>query len=264
MLWTIPLATTLLSSGYDLWQANQQGKRADELQRNTVRPLFNIPESEKKSLLSAEEQARMTRLPGQSAIEGRLDQTTANQVNMVERMGTGGATSINAASRAYGMQQDKENELGIAAANMRLNNQQILRDELDENAQWQNKAWEWDTANPYMQKMAAIAALREAQLRNRNTGVKNLIGGLGNTAMMGAMGDDGVTGGGDGWFDGWGKNSTNKTSAYGRYSKYEQLMDPNQTQGAPTTTQNPNKDTPEVFGLTDKMFGNPYLWGGRN
>jgi hypothetical protein len=206
MLWTIPLATTLASSAYDWWTSYQQGKRADAMQKNNVRPNLGIPESEQRSLASAENQAKMTRLPGQSAIEGRLDQTTANQVAMVERQGIGGATSINAASTAYGNQQQKENELGIASANMQLNNQQILRDELDENAGWQQKAWDWNVGDPYMSKQTAIASLREAQLRNRNTAFKNLVGGLGNTAMMGMMGDDGEMGGGDGWFDAMAKS----------------------------------------------------------
>ena len=253
----IPLAATLASSAYDWWTSSQQKKKADEMQKNNIRPNLGIPESEQRSLASAENQAGMTRLPGQSAIEGRLDQTTADQVAMVERQGIGGPTSINAASTAYGNQQQKENELGIASANMQLNNQQILRDELDENAQWQQKAWDWNVGDPYMSKQTAIASLREAQLRNRNTAVKNLVGGLGNTAMMGMMGNDGVMGGGDGWFDSIAKSSS---SAKGYSSPINIDNFQSNTQNS-TGASNPNNGQEEKFNYTDKMMQG-WIWGG--
>lgn len=256
----IPLATTLASSAYDWWTSRQQGKRADAMQKNNVRPTLAIPESEQRSLASAENQAKMDRLPGQSAIEGRLDQTTANQVAMVERQGIGGATSINAASSAYGMQQNKENELGIAAANMKLNNQQILRDELDENSQWQQKAWEWNVADPYMTKQTAISSLREAQLRNRNTGFKNLVGGLGNTAMMGALGEDGLMGGGDGWFDQIAKTSNPHPKGYSGLMKVDGFQANTQNS---TGASNPMAGNEEIQpNYTDKFFQN-WASGGR-
>lgn len=55
-------------------------------------------------------------------------------------MGTGGPNDINAAARAYGMQQEGENKLGIEASNMYLRNQDILRSQLDQNAEWQQKS----------------------------------------------------------------------------------------------------------------------------
>ena len=256
MLWTIPLVTTLASTAYDWWQQNKQGKRADELARNNVRPTLGIPESEQESLQSARNQAEMTRLPGQSATEGRLDQITADQVAMVERQGIGGPTSINAASRAYGMQQDKENELGIKAAEMNLRNQDILRNELDENAQWEQKAWDWNKGEPYLQKQQAISSLRGAQTANRNTAVKNLIGGLGNTALMGALGDDGGFGGGDGWFGSASKTSGGESNPYD-FSKPINI-DKYQTPTENTSGYNPQPNEPMNF--TDKMLTNPF-WG---
>lgn len=282
-LWGIPLVTTLASTAYDLWQSNQQGKRADQLQRNNVRPEFKIPESQKRALTSAENQAALTEIPGAAAIRGRLDRTTADQVAMVERMGPGGPTSINAASRAYGQQMDRENDLGVESARMRLANQGILRDELHDNAEWEQKAWDWNTGQPYLQKQQAIAALREAQLKNRNTGFKNLLGGLGNTALMGMLGDDGKMGGGDGWFEsmtgggarphtttnipatpGYGtpynideyQRNTSNTSGYPLIGDQElvQNNDPNNVSGYPIV-----KD-PEIKSYMDKMY-NSWTWG---
>jgi hypothetical protein len=182
-LLAISAGASALSTLPNWYQSWKQGQRADELAAGLKRPDFEIPKSELESLASAKAQAGMTRLPGQSAIEGRLDQTTANLVSDVQRMGTGGPNDINAAARAYGMQQEKENQLGIEASNMYLRNQDILRSELDENADWQQKAWEWDKKMPYENTANAIGALRESSARNFDNAWKDLTGGVSNLAM---------------------------------------------------------------------------------
>jgi hypothetical protein len=173
-------ALSTLPNWYQSWK---QSERADELAQGLKRPDFEIPQSEIDSLNSAKAQAGMTRLPGQSAIEGRLDQNTANEISDIQRMGTGGPNDINAAARAYGMQQENENKLGIEASNMYLRNQDILRNQLDQNAEWQQKEWEWDKKMPYENTAAAIGALRESSARNFDTGWKDLLGGGANLAL---------------------------------------------------------------------------------
>jgi hypothetical protein len=126
----------------------------------------------------------MTRLPGQSAIEGRLDQTTANKIAMIERMTTGGPSAINAAGSAYGQQMDAENQLGVQAANMRLNNQSILRDELGRMSQYENMKWAWDKKQPFEDTATAIEALREGGMRNKNAAFKDTLGSLANLSTM--------------------------------------------------------------------------------
>ncbi len=256
MLGTISLVSGLASSAYDWWQSEQQRERADELARNNVRPTMTIPKSEQESLGSARHQAALTRLPGQSAIEGRLDKITADQVGLVERQGVGGPTSINAASRAYGDQQDKEVDLGVASANMRLHNQDILRNELDENAQWEQKVWDWNTGQPYLDKQKAIAALRGAHLANQNTAVKNLIGTAANAGIMGVLGDDGKIGGEDGWFDS--PKITNPVSNPYDFSKPISI-DKYQNNDQNTAEYNIQENSLPM-NFTDKMLTNPF-WG---
>lgn len=166
-----------LASSIPQWLTGRdQDIRADELSQGLERPFMDIPASQNRALASAEAQAKLAQLPGYNAISGQLDQTTAAQVAMIERMGVGGPTSINAASRAYGMQQEKENELGIAGAQMRLRNQQILRDELGDQAQWEQEKWNWNERMPYEAKVKAIEALREGAIRNKNSAWKNIFG----------------------------------------------------------------------------------------
>lgn len=172
-----------LSTIPNWYQAWKQDQRADELAKGLKRPDFEIPQSELESLASAQAQAGMTRLPGQSGIEGQLENTAANEVANVERMGTGGANDINAASRVYSGLQGKQNELGIKASDMWLRNQDVLRSQLDQNAEWQQKKWEWDKQQPYENTANAISALREGSARNFDTGWKDLFGGGANLAM---------------------------------------------------------------------------------
>jgi len=185
----LPIALSAMSSIPNWMAAFNQNKQADQLRSELQRPDFEIPESANRALQSAETQAGMTRLPGQSAIEGRLDQATANQVDMVERMGIGGPTSINAASQAYGMQMGKENELGIAAASNWNQNQATLRDQLGRMSEWEFKKWNWDKRLPYENKADAIRALTEGAMRNADAGAKDLFGGAANIALSAYMTD---------------------------------------------------------------------------
>jgi hypothetical protein len=185
----LPIALSAMSSIPNWIAAYNQNKQAKELESELQRPDFEIPESANRALQSAETQAGMTRLPGQSAVEGRLDQATANQVDMVERMGIGGPTSINAASQAYGMQMGKENELGIAAASNWNQNQAGLRDQLGRMSEWEFKKWNWDKRLPYENKADAIRALTEGAMRNADAGAKDLFGGAANIALSAYMTD---------------------------------------------------------------------------
>jgi hypothetical protein len=202
----VPIALSMASTIPQWMAARDQNRRANDLAANLVRPDFTIPESARRSLGSAEAQANMTRLPGQDAIEGRLDQTTANKIAMVERMSMGGPTAINAAGSAYGQQMDAENQLGVQAANMRLNNQQILRNELGQMAGWENQGWNWDKRIPFEQTATAIEALREGAMRNRNAAWKDIFGSAANLTMMGTKFANNGTGtgnqtGGSSWWD---------------------------------------------------------------
>lgn len=158
--------------------AIEQRHKAKELEKNNIRPTYNIPASEQEALALARSQAAQTRLPGQSAIEGRLDQTTANQVSMLERLGLGGPDIINGASRAYGMQQQAENQLGVAAAQYHSNNQQILRQQLGINADYQDKEWDWNNRLPYDQNRALMMALQGASMQNSNEAWNSSVGGI--------------------------------------------------------------------------------------
>ena len=148
-----------------------------------VRPEYEIPEAEKQALQLAKNMGAQTRLPGQEAIEGQLDETTANTLATIERMGYGGASDINAASRAYGNQQDKETQLGIAAAGNRQQNLRNLQGALSHYATYEDKKWNLNELQPYEQDSRAKAALYEGGMTNLTGGLKDIAGGLSNVML---------------------------------------------------------------------------------
>ena len=183
----VPIGLSMAQSIPNWMAGIKQAKTANDLQKELKRPDFEIPETATQSLQSAKNQAGMTRLPGQSGIEGRLDQTTANQIDLIERMGPGGATSLNAAAMAYGNQQSKENELGIAASENWNRNQDILRNQLDRMSEWEYKKWAWDKQMPYQTKAEAIAALKESSMRNLDNAAKDVFGGAANMLLADSL-----------------------------------------------------------------------------
>jgi hypothetical protein len=183
----LPIALNMAQSIPNWMAAIKQNRTADKLQSELHRPDFEIPNSANQALDSAKNQSQMTRLPGQSGIEGRLDQTTANQIDAIERLGPGGATSLNAASAAYGNQQSKENELGVAASEQWTRNQDVLRNQLDRMSEWEFKKWSWDKQMPYQNKAEAIAALREGSMRNFDNAAKDTFGGAANMLLADSL-----------------------------------------------------------------------------
>ena len=148
------------------------------------RPDFKIPDQATNALKSAERQAAERRMPGQSAIEGRLDSTTANTLQTIERMSDSPISGINAASRAYGNQLEKETDLGVKAADFALRNQDILRSEQNRMAEWENKQEDWNTRTPYLQKAAQLSALKEAGLTNLAGGLTDALTGAATMSLL--------------------------------------------------------------------------------
>lgn len=175
---TLSLLSTLPQTAIGLGQTI-----AGFTMKKPERPTMGVPASHMAALKNAEMQAKMTRLPGQSSIEGRLDRVTGNALSTLERTGDSPTSIINSASRAYGNQLDKETELGIKAAEMQLNNQGILRNEQHNIGNWENKAWEFNEKDPYLSKMAEISALKGAGLTNMAGGMQDMLGTMANFAF---------------------------------------------------------------------------------
>jgi len=57
--------------------------------------------------------------------------------------------------------------------------------------EWENQKWNWDRRMPFEQTAAAIEALREGSMRNKNAAWKDLFGSAANISMLAGAGTEG-------------------------------------------------------------------------
>lgn len=176
-----PITLSLLMSGVQggvgLWQQHQ----AKQFEKD--RPEFVIPQAQQQALNSAKHQASLTGLPGQDLMEAKLGKSTANAILDLNRSADSPSAILGNISTLYGKQMDKENDLGIAAAENYQRNQGVLRDELHNMADWQQRAWDYNENQPYQAGAAAASALRGSGMQNIMTGVSNAAG-VGSNYLM--------------------------------------------------------------------------------
>lgn len=202
MEWMALAGLSSTASAIPQWlTGDKQESQANELSKTLSRPLATTAPGYTEALESATKQSQMSRLPGASGIEGRLDQNTAGQISEIERLSDSPVMAINAASSAYSNQQAKENELGVDSANMSLHNADVLRNEEHVMGEQENRNWDYNEREAYDQKAAAIRALNNASINNKNSFWKNLFGSGANYALAAGMhgnnpvGDINTTGG---------------------------------------------------------------------
>ena len=111
----------------------------------------------------------------------------------------GGAGGLGAVTQMIAGQQDKFSDLGVSVQEMVERNQGKLAGALGAKGQFEQRAWEWNKAQPWQTKYGE--AYGEGQARE-GAGVQNIwsgISGVGNAAtdmMLGsAMGEGGGKGG---------------------------------------------------------------------
>lgn len=159
------LAPLVLQAGtgvYQMIKGNQMGK--------TKTPDFIIPEEQKQSLGIAKSLSSQRELSGQSIIEDKMRGSTASGVNALKQVGVGSNT-MGAMVDLFTNEQSGLRDLGIQAEENWSRNQGNLMGALQSMAGWQNKKNEWETYDPYREKMIASSMMKEG-------GFQNLMGSL--------------------------------------------------------------------------------------
>lgn len=162
----------LVGLGVGAWQLAKGLNGPDK----PIYPSWHLPEAAQKELDLARNLASNPRLPGESTIEGRLDQATTNSISTLQRNSDTPAGIINGASRAYSKQQEEESKLGISAAENYNRNQMLYSKALGDMAGWEAKGnewnrdkWNYDENLPYAQSQGRV-----------NAGIQNIVGGANN------------------------------------------------------------------------------------
>jgi hypothetical protein len=159
-------------------QGHRQQKKGEELARNNVRPDYNIPTAATESLNNARTLAAMNRMPGQDQMEANLGQNSAQAISNVRDYAGGGAGAMAAVAGINQNQNQATADLGIQAANFKFDNQRNLQSSLNQYSDFQEKKWQWNKANPYLERAAAARAMIGAGQQNKMSAVDG-IGAMG-------------------------------------------------------------------------------------
>jgi hypothetical protein len=178
--------------------ALHQRNKAKKLEKANARPDYEIPEAaneamgaSRDSLGVAQTMAAQNLLPGQERIEAKLGQGAAQAIGGVREAGGGGAGMMAAIAGINTNQNNAIADLGVRAAEFKQDNMRNLQGAYLDMANahsmyagYQEKQWEWDKANPYLERAAAIRALKGASQQNAMGAIDTM--GAGAIGYMGS------------------------------------------------------------------------------
>lgn len=153
---------SLALGAYQAYQGYQLGQKK--------RPEYEIPGAI-KSMLGMSERMATEGLPGEAAIRESITGSTSRGANLLERSAQG-AQLLGGITDIVGSEQGQLTNLGVQSAQQKVLNQQRLQDALNTYAQYEDKQFEINELQPYLQAMQQAQALTSA-------GVQNVVGGLG-------------------------------------------------------------------------------------
>lgn len=140
-----------------------QGKR---IENNTVRPNYQIPDSQYAALNNARYMASQSKYPGQEETERKLDASLAQTTAAMMRATDSPTNVVRNLSSVASNNNRTIAEMDMMGAKYRRDAQRDYTSELTRMATEENKKQEWDTLQPYIQAMEKAAALKESSRQN--------------------------------------------------------------------------------------------------
>jgi hypothetical protein len=139
--------------------------------KNNERPTYNIPGEINEIERIAKKMAASYYLPGESLT--RNAETEAMQSGINNALGAAGS-GVDALAAVSGMQAGQnraENSRAVARASRSDQMMESLKSTLQTVANYEDKKWEMNTLNPYLDKAGAASGLQ-------GSGLQNIMGGL--------------------------------------------------------------------------------------
>lgn len=160
------------------------------LQGQPERPSYEIPSGIKEMVQKTRKQANLTERPGADAAKSLIKTNTANSIDSIKNLGGSSSNVVQGVINA----QSNENKALLAENSKNeafryqsfMDNIQSLR----ELGSYQDKAWEWNEADRYLEKRDRRDALIGAGITNVSTGAEDLVS---NALMAKFMGVEGMS-----------------------------------------------------------------------
>lgn len=169
-----------------------QKAKANRLEKNNIRPVYDIPQEVRANQQIAQQQASMG-MPGAQYQKGlqNINRNAANALSATQDRRSG-LSSVGAIQQGA---NDATLNLTAQDAQQRVANIRNLMAQNQTMAQYRDKAWGWNNQSKYEENAAAIRALRGAGNANINQGINGILG-AGMTAATGMGGVGGSAAGG--------------------------------------------------------------------
>lgn len=178
-------ALGLGSIGLGIGKSAKAKKARRKAQSTFDKNKYEIPESARASLQSAQRQASEVGLAGQDVMEAQLGQSTAQGVGASQEVGTSSSDVLGMLSQLYGNQQAQQQNIGIQAAQQYQQNQSSLQGALGTMAGYEDQKWKYNVLYPYQQQMSAAGQMADQGASMINSGMSTIGNVAGGMAQMG-------------------------------------------------------------------------------
>jgi len=148
-----------------------QGRNAKD---NLVNPTYAPPQSAVDALGNARNQSYSMSMAGQGNMQNELEQRNASSVSDVLAGASSGVDALAALTAINRNTLGAQNQIGFQAANDYQRRQAELRQQLNNMAGYEDKAFEINTMQPFLRDSAAASALTNAGMVNTYQGIKGL------------------------------------------------------------------------------------------
>ena len=156
----------------------QEGKRmiaeAAKMSAANPRPEMQTPEGIQAMVRMAQGQMYQ-RMPGATQYENQIKGSTAAGVSAINDM-SAGAEGIGAIASMYGNEQNQMSNLAVQNANFQQQGQENYMGALEGLGGWQQQAWQWNKADPYLMAQQKAAQLDQYGRMNQMEGYKTRAG----------------------------------------------------------------------------------------
>ena len=152
--------------------------KANQLERQNPRPNAEVAPAITQMINYNKGLAQAQDIPGGEMYRNEIKGATASGMNAASQLGSG-SEAYGMLGKMIGQQNNAMGNLAQQTSQYVMGNQRDYANSLQSLGQEQNRIWDWNKAQPYLQ-----AAQMAAQLRG--TGMQNIFGGVSGAAGAGA------------------------------------------------------------------------------
>jgi hypothetical protein len=165
----------ILPSILQFIEGGKQLKQARDLERQNTRPNAEIAPSVNKLVNYSYGQTLNQDIPGGELYRNEIKGATASGMRAASELGSG-AEAYGMLGQIVGREQNAFGDLAKQTAQQVQNSRGDYMNALGEKANEENRIWDWNKAQPYLQAAQMAAQLRDSGTKNRFSGISGAFG----------------------------------------------------------------------------------------